>query len=116
VLDPLLDVSGLYARYARMWRDRWPEDFDERFIRYAKNFIGSKGRDVEETADAELVSDVVVSAEAQAAARSFAPVWDIATLVREFSRWNRERGVNVGKPDKAFLAWVKSYTKGKRPQ
>lgn len=50
------------------------------------------------------------------AAKAAAPGWDVYVLMRTY-----DEGVNSGKreppshPDKAFPAWIPSYTKGKRP-
>lgn len=49
-------------------------------------------------------------------AASHAPLWDINHLVRVYNAGvNNGRRVPPTDPDKAFPAWVKKYTKGKKP-
>lgn len=59
---------------------------------------------------------VALSAEAIEAARRLAPRWDVHALEAKFQGWAEGLGEPLRlAPDKAFLGWVKSFTKGKPP-
>ena len=57
---------------------------------------------------------IVISAEAIEKARELAPGWDLQWLIEKFMAWADSLGAPLKlPPDKAFLGWVKSFTKGK---
>ncbi len=47
-------------------------------------------------------------------AQAVAPGWDIEYLGKQFNGWIKQNQIPRN-PDKAFPAWCKSFTKGKRP-
>lgn len=62
------------------------------------------------------IGKVLLSVEAFEAARRLAPRWDIHALEAKFQAWAESLGEPLRlAPDKAFLGWVKSFTKGKPP-
>lgn len=96
-------------------------DFDERFKAWAKNFVKSMTRDGETDAAAAsgFEQDAPVHPklkhETLEAVRAIAPGYSPAWLERTFWEWNRSKGGTLRHPDRAFLAWAKSFTKGRRP-
>ena len=59
---------------------------------------------------------IVISLEALETAKRLAPRWDKHALEAKFLEWAESLNEPLRlAPDKAFLGWVKSFTKGKRP-
>ena len=85
----------------------------QRFASYAKNFAGR--RNVGESLNAPKAEDYVISKTALAEAGTVAPGFDVAWLESTFRDWNAGRKVVPHDGDSAFLGWVRSYTKGRKP-
>jgi hypothetical protein len=60
--------------------------------------------------------EIMLSAEALETAKRLAPRWDIHALEAKFREWAESLNEPLRlAPDKAFIGWVKSFTKGKAP-
>ncbi len=59
---------------------------------------------------------MALSVDALEEGKKLAPGWDIYALEAKFLEWANSLGEPLRLPvDKAFIGWVKSFTKGKRP-
>jgi hypothetical protein len=74
---------------------------------------GSENSELDERRGAPARLASYVSEEALDRVRQVAPGWDRQALLRRFLEWPGSR--EARDMDRAFLGWVKSFTKGKRP-
>ncbi len=97
-----------FARHASHYK------VDESFKKWAWNFYLSPAtaRGRENAADDEAAV-IALKPETLIAAQALAKGHNVDWLVATFSRWTREEGRAPRRPDAAFLAWVKSFVKGK---
>jgi len=49
-------------------------------------------------------------------AKRFAPDWNQTLLIAKFNAFIADKGENPKVPNKAYIAWVKKFTKGKAPE
>ena len=111
-------AQELWERSPFRGQQKTPADFDERFKSWAKEFV--KAADKDRGDEASVASQVpseahALKAETLEAVRGIAPGYSPAWLEDKFMEWNRSKGGVLRNPDKAFLAWAKSFTKGRVP-
>lgn len=113
-LDKDMPVEKVWRMYLGTLRGSGlPPNVDERFASYAKNFVGRS--DLSSGVGVTMTAAYVISDAALAEAGTVAPGFDVACLERTFRDWNAGRNVVPHDGDSAFLGWVRSYTKGRKP-
>lgn len=112
-LAPGTAPGELLATYERLFPVP-AADREEKFLRWARAFLRGRPDDSAAAEPAPVHVDIVLKEATLEAAAELAPGWDIERLAQVFREWNADKGNVPRKPDQAFLAWIKAYTKGRR--
>ncbi|MEQ1697708.1 MAG: replication protein RepA [Hyphomicrobiaceae bacterium] len=112
------DMNYLQAMYAELLANlaKPPRDQDANYLRWLRAF--TRGRDpVTNGADAPVAVLTIADLKSAtlAEAKQIAQGWDLRELERVWRAWVQKGGVVPHYPDRAFLGWVRKFTKNKRP-
>ena len=115
---PGWDMGYLERSYAEILKGlaKPRRDVEASFLRWLRAF--TRGRDPVASGTeivANAIDKLVLKAATLEEATIMAPGWDAKELERMWRAWVERLGTAPDHPDRAFIGWTQSFTKGKRP-